>query len=142
MDSTQDLVETARKLITKEETVTEKITIPTRVNPPKVKIGSNKISSNKNSHIKHKSREVTRYSSKPKINVRHRSSTRAYLFFLATFAIWMTTLLIVYLPISGLLTPAFPFIISDTTIGLFLTATALVVITSLTLGLNRVRDKG
>jgi hypothetical protein len=136
MDSTQDLVEAARKLITKEEIVAEKIRIPTHVYSPTVEI-----SSSNNSNIKHKSRKVTRYSSKPTINARHKSNTKAYLFFLATFAIWMTTLLIVYLPISGLMAPTFPFILNNNTISLFLTATALVVITSLTLGLNRVREK-
>jgi hypothetical protein len=137
MDSTQDLVEAARKLITKEETVAEKIKIPTRMYSPTVEISS----SNKSS-MRHKPREVARHPSKPTINARHKSSTKAYLFFLATFAIWIATLLIVYLPISGLMAPTFPFILNNNTMGLFLSATALVVITSLTLGLNRVRDKG
>jgi hypothetical protein len=54
----------------------------------------------------------------------------------------MVSLLIVYLPISGLMTPTFPFVINNNTMGVFLSATALVVVISSTLGLNRVRDKG
>lgn len=139
MDSTQDLVEAARKLITKEEIMADKIGIPTCVYSPKVKISSN--NSNKSS-IRHKSKEAARHPSKPTMKARPKSSTKAYLFFLATFAMWVAALLIVYLPISGLMAPTFPFILNNNTMGLFLTATALVVITSLTLGLNRVRDKG
>jgi len=131
MDSTQELVEAARKLIAKEETVSEKTMFPARERS--LMVESNSL---------HGSRDLARNFSRPIMHTQRKSGKRAYLFFLATFAIWMVSLLIVYLPISGLMTPTFPFVINNNTMGVFLSATALVVVTSFTLGLNRVRDKG
>lgn len=48
-----------------------------------------------------------------------------YFFFLAAFAIWLVSLLGIYLPVSGWMTPSFPLIIDNTRMTVFLVSASL-----------------
>jgi len=130
MGSTADLVEAARKIIAAEEAVARSMeTFTNERSSP-----TERVSLRGPSKGTHPSPRSGTYAS-------HKKSRKAYLFFSATFAMWMVSLLAVYLPVSGLTTPTYPFIISDSVMILFLAATALAFITSFTLGLRRLREK-
>lgn len=64
-------------------------------------------------------------------------SRMPYLFFLATFAIWLVSLLAIYLPVSGLVTPSFSLTVDDTAMTIFLVSAGLGSVSSLLIGLRK-----
>ena len=71
-----------------------------------------------------------------------RRSKAPYYFFSAAFCIWVVLLLVVYIPISGLTTPIFPFIIDNNMMMCFLASAGLASLISLFIGINMLRGKG
>jgi hypothetical protein len=77
---------------------------------------------------------IDTHSSMPKGNLRGKTP---YLFFFVAFGIWIVSLLTVYLPISGLVTPVYPLIIDSNIMTVFLGSTAVCFLSSLLIGLSK-----
>ena len=73
---------------------------------------------------------------KPKGNRRGRIP---YLFFITGFGIWAVSLLTIYLPISGWVTPVYSTVVDNNTMTAFLGSTALSFLSSLMIGLYNLR---
>ncbi len=65
------------------------------------------------------------------------SSKVPYFFFLTTFIIWLVSLLTIYIPIIGWVTPAFPPTVNNTILTIFLVSAGLASVSSLLIGLHR-----
>lgn len=62
-----------------------------------------------------------------------------YLFFITGFGIWAASLLTIYLPISGWVTPVYSTVVDNNTMTVFLGSTVLSFLSSLLIGLNHLR---
>ena len=60
-----------------------------------------------------------------------------YFFFLATFIIWLVSLLTIYIPIAGWVTPIFPTTVNNTILMIFLVSAGLASVSSLLIGLHK-----
>ena len=60
-----------------------------------------------------------------------------YFFFLTTFIIWLASLLAVYMPIIGWVTPSFPLTVNNTILMTFLVSAGLASVSSLLIGLHK-----